>query len=272
MLCGATFLLLAAGVLTAADFWEKSEFTKWSTKDTNKMLNNSPWAKQIIIQRTGGGGGGVPGGGRGGPGGGAPIGGGPGGGAGGGGVPGGAPGGGRPGGAGSGGMPSPGLPPITYVVRWQSATPIKQALVRANMGESTELTAQAQQFLDREEKHYVVAVTGLPARMGERMAENTDRLKQFASLERKGKDPLKPELVEAETGQGSFSLVFAFPRTEPIEVADKDVEFIFKMTGGGGQGQQAGGRGGGGPGAGRGLEIKKKFKLKDMVFDGALDL
>ena len=88
-------------------------------------------------------------------------------------------------------------------------------------------------------------------------------------------------------------MIFRFAR-ETITVEDKEVEFVTKLCGGGGggpvapppdsalelelaPGAQRGG-GGGGTGGGRGTapacnyNVKKTFKLKDMVVKGELSL
>ena len=77
--------------------------------------------------------------------------------------------------------------------------------------------------------------------------------------ERKNKEAIVPESVEVrETGSG-VTLFFMFPKADAITMADKDVEFVMGLPGGGG-------------GQGQGLEVKRKFRLKDMVFDGELTL
>ena len=46
--------LLAGAALVAADFWEEKDFTTWSDKEVEKMLTDSPWAKQVRIIAAGG--------------------------------------------------------------------------------------------------------------------------------------------------------------------------------------------------------------------------
>jgi hypothetical protein len=73
-----------------------------------------------------------------------------------------------------------------------------------------------------------------------------------AVLQRKGKDPIHPERVLTGQGEGRLVFVFLFSRTgQPIELQDKEVTFLCSM----------------GP-----AKFKTKFSLKDMVFDGKLDL
>ena len=255
--------LIGVAILSAASFWETKDYTEWSAKEVRKILNNSPWAKKVSLnfggmggpggQGSPGGYGGGAGGGRGGggfPGGGA-GGGFPGGGGGGGGIPGGGGGGASRGGGGygrAGGGQSP--PQLELTIQWSSALPVKQALMRGRFGNEAHTAAEAKQFLQRGETHYVVSVSGFSGRMA-RMSQNTDRLKQTASLKRKNKEPIRPEVVEMHNQEESVTLYVAFPRTDPIVLEDKNVEFEMKL----------------GP-----MTVRGKFKLKDMLFDGKLEL
>jgi hypothetical protein len=44
----AIALFSLGGILWAADFWEKAEYTSWSQKDCEQMLTKSPWAFQYV--------------------------------------------------------------------------------------------------------------------------------------------------------------------------------------------------------------------------------
>jgi hypothetical protein len=175
------------------------------------------------------------------PGGGGPGGiGGPGGGPPGGGV--GGPGGGPPGG-GFGGDPGS-MPPMKILVRWNSALPVRQSSKGPSEGVA---------------ECYLIFVSGLPMMGGGRRgsAEPPDpstaveRLKSATSLQRKGKDPIFPERVEMVHAPAE-GILFAFPRTSGvIAPADKEVTFATDM----------------GP-----VKIKAKFPLKEMVYQGGLEL
>ena len=301
-------LALGAIVLTAtlwgAGFWDKKEFTQWSDKEVQRTFENSPWAKKVtvsgadamaMLRSTGGAGGGRRGGGA------------PGGGGGGGG--GGRGGGGGGGGFGGAGAQNPGMPMLSLLIRFDEAMPVKHAKVKYRMGESTEMTPEMQQYLDNEIDYYVVNVEGIPTALAVRFEEEPERLATTARLRRKGKDDIYPAKVEVGA-QGSGVFRYYFVKNDPIEISDKEVEFYFKLErpqgggrargqggnrqGGGGQGGggqrpaagQGGGQGQGGQGAGQrpggagqraammlfGKEIKRKFRLKDMVYKGELAL
>jgi len=78
-----------------------------------------------------------------------------------------------------------------------------------------------------------------------------ERLKESSSLNRKGHDPIHPDNVTWDNSNGSRVMMLFFSKTSPITLADKDVEVQIAM----------------GP-----MEIKKKFALKDMVYQGKLEL
>ena len=137
-------------------------------------------------------------------------------------------------------------------VTWASSLPIKQASVRQASGLDAPISAGGQQVLDRPEPAYVVIVTDLPLAFSW-LAGSGDVLKTESMLLRKDKAPIAPvdvRLFQSAQTQ-SLTLVMQFPKTDPITLDDKDVEVVTKL----------------------GVdEIKKKFKLSDMVLDGQLAL
>ena len=71
-------------------------------------------------------------------------------------------------------------------------------------------------------------------------------------LERKGKDPIYPDRVEILEGNNARLVVFLFPKEgQAIELGNKEVTFHCKM------------------GA---MDVKAKFQLKDMIYEGKLEL
>ena len=47
----AIFFLCGAGavMLLAADFWQKKPYTAWDATDIQRVLNDSPWAREVEI-------------------------------------------------------------------------------------------------------------------------------------------------------------------------------------------------------------------------------
>ena len=207
-------------------------FTEWSDKDIQRMMNNSPWAKAENVPMAGP----TPpalGGGGGGEGGGGGRGGGRGGGGG---------EGGPPGGGGMGGMT------LNLVARWQSALPVKQAFLRQKFGEKLDSTPEAKQLLDRQEETYVIILSGnlRPLMKGD-PATLKKAIADMTSLSAKGKEPAKPMDVQIDKSQ----ILFLFAKTSPFSLDDKEVEFSTKLAD---------------------VVLKYKYRLKDMVFNGKLEL
>lgn len=240
-------LTLLAAAACAADFWQKAKFTDWSEKDSQKMLRDSPWARTVEIRAGGPGmGGGSRGGGR--------RGGGVGGGGGGGFDPGGGGGdfggGGMGGGRSRGGMDLPDIgPTTTLVVRWHTALPIRQAVCRLRFKDEAGTSPEAAKMLQPETKRYVVGISGLPPQL---LRGKPAELRDKALLRLKGKPAIAAVDVQADRQPRGATLYLIFPREpNPITVEDREVEVFVKLPA---------------------VEIKRKFNLKSMVFDGNLEL
>jgi hypothetical protein len=261
----ALLVLLGSAGLRAADFWEKKEYKQWKPKDVHKMLTKSPWAQNVSLDATrmrrgafedieGGptqdpgargnpdqsqGGGGGFGGGSVGSGGGS-------------GAPSGGPGFSSPGlGGRRPGAGRRGPPPIKLTVRWASALPVKQAIIRSRYKGDFQESEKDKQLLNMKDEQYVVLLSGLPSRMARGLQRNTDRIKQMTVLHRKKKDPIAAASVEVLPRDQFVEIFMFFPRDEAIALEDKDVELRTEV----------------GP-----FKIKRKFKLKKMVFNDKLEL
>jgi hypothetical protein len=264
----------AVMLFAASDFWKTKDSSQWSEEEISKILSESPWAKAKTVgppaqqQRRGmgrRGGFGFPGGGLGGgyPGGG-------------GGYPGG--GGGYPGGG--GGYPSSssggnnGDPsqnePMNLTIRWATAAPIQQALMRQGALASDELKAVSA----ASEKYYVITVLGLKFPRPHSSTVDADdtndngnndgnsqrgrdrsndalrtQLLDAAQLAPKGKSSIYAQDVQIVGPGGTDGVRFLFPRTNPITANDKEVDFILDV---------------------RRIKVEEKFKLGDMQYEGKL--
>ncbi len=260
---------VTAGVLYGANFWEKKDFKTWTEKEVQKILFNSPWAKSLSVPI--GGPMAVPGGGRrrgggfGGAGGGIAAGGGPGG-----------------GGGGAGNVrPGRGMGPdmpmertVKVLFRWISALPVRQAIARSRFGDELD-GEEAAKILNLKDNRYILAVSGLPRgmalggkrRKGHRKNDGPaedqeaqrqaaiEQLKERASLRVKGKDPVHPNHVQMNPQQAAVDIYFFFPKGDDngldISLEDKEVEFRLET---------------------HERTLKRKFKLKDMVYKGKLEI
>jgi len=232
--CGALLLL-------ADDFWKKP-YTDWTEKDAAKLLENSPWAHTISLTfgGSGGGGGGTRqrGGGTMGE------------------AEGGVSGvGGRSAGGSRGGNEvMDRSASVTFLIRWQSAVPVRQAMIVTQLGREKMESEDAKKFLSQAVTEYVVGIIGVQAGLAKMP---TDKLNEFAktstSLVIKDKDPIAAEgaKVEASTKPNMADIYFFFPKSKEITLDDKEVEFVSKL--------------------GR-IEIRRKFKLKEIMVGDKLAL
>jgi hypothetical protein len=154
-------------------------------------------------------------------------------------------------------------------IRWESALPVREALLKAKFGEKLPAPGDPAFALDQPEKDYIIAVAGLQMPMmsgGGRRSETPtgagagtdpnagarrDRLLHAAQLVRKGKDPISPTDVVVDNSSSSLVIRFKFPRTDAISAEDKEVKFVCQM----------------GP-----MRVERKFALKEMTFNGKLEL
>jgi len=213
------------------EFWEKKPPAEWTAEEIDRLITKSPWAKEVTADYAPEGGGSGPlGGGKGRP----QV-----------SLPGmggrrGNRGGGRQGGASS----------YKGTVRWESAKPILEAM-KAPLPE---------QFAN----HYVIGVHGVPMLGGRSTAQGDgdesdtrrpsqddayDNLKQFTTLQPKGKELAQAGVVHREVSSGS-SFLFGFSK-EFVELSAGDKEIVFATR----LGQ---------------LTVKAKFEAKEMLYHGEL--
>lgn len=244
MLKRITLAMLAtsaiATVLTAADFWLKKPFTEWTDEESHKMVTGSPWAWQKSFDTQGGNG-----------------------------------------------------PVQTVTGLWQSALPVKRAM----FGKSSLTNPQAKALLDRVENVYLLRVQGVPGSYREKA--DVEKITMATTLKIKGRDNIHPTEVQipqpvapkgfapkggapkannfqnnfqGKGGRGggggdmapaapggfggggftpSFDVYFVFPRSIELKVEDNEMEFDTNIGG---------------------LSLRHKFKLKEMVYDGKLEI
>lgn len=243
MLCG---LWLACAAF-AANFWQKKKYTEWTDEDIRKLMSDSPWAKTVTVALKG----------FGGPPAVLPMGGGGGGGArrgggGGGGAGGDAGGGGMVAGGGDAGPVMGGDTGTQLTIRWRSALPVRQAIARYSALRQAPNAAAAADALSRPMQIYSVEIEGLPAKA---VPMNPEEVKQKAELRLQNRPPLRPAEVRLEMQGRNMAVYLLFYRTQQgareIQLTDNEVEVFLQLEAG---------------------KISKKFKLKDMVFAGQLEL
>jgi hypothetical protein len=229
--------LLFAGITLGEDFWARKDYTQWTDEEVRRIMTNSPWSKEVTVDAPAEA---VGGGRRSDPASAAPVnvensGGGRGG-----------RGGGR---AGGDAANTPTVAQITLTVSWRSALPLRRAVVKSRIGASSEVPADLRQSLSQESADYVVVVSGVPASMA-RTIQDPIRLNR-STLKIGKRVPVVPKGVDFQTRTQSVDVFFVFPKNEPITLDDKEVELDLLL--------------------GR-MEARRKFTLKDMVYNGKLEM
>ena len=236
-------LLAGALAIYAADFWNAKDPAQWTPEEIESILNDSPWARPTNISFD---------------------------------LPGMQPDSGKSrsgrfagdGGYKGGAYPrrgrypdedepakaTRGLPSFVATVRWESALPIRQALLKSQPAGSVEPS----------ENSYVIAVLGVPI-PGSRAEQTAERkgppprdpesvryeLLASTKLIRKNKTPIAPSDVKIDSSKSAGEIHFFFPRKDPISVDDKELTFEMQL------------------GA---MKLDQKFRLKDMTLKKKLEL
>ena len=236
-------LLVGAIAMCGADFWNAKDPAQWTQEEIERLLNDSPWARPTNISFD---------------------------------LPGmqpeakGPPGrfagdGGYKGGAypRRGRYPDEdeparephGLPSFVATIRWESALPLQQALLRS----------QAATPADTSDNPYVIAVLGVPipgnradqasARKGGPPPRDLESVREellaSTKLIRKSKAPIAPADVKIDASKAAGEIRFYFPRKDPISIDDKELTFEMHL--------------------GR-MRLEQKFHPKDMTFKRKLEL
>ncbi|HEY2382591.1 MAG TPA: hypothetical protein VGK48_15550 [Terriglobia bacterium] len=141
--------------------------------------------------------------------------------------------------------PADGL--VSLTVSWRSALPLRKAIVKSRVGASSEIPEEMKQML-KDQDEYVIAVSGVPANLAPFVQDARTKL---SALKIGKRAPLMPKSVDFQKKTQSIDVFFSFPKSEIIMLADKEVEFDVVL----------------GP-----INAKRKFTLKDMVYNGKLEL
>jgi hypothetical protein len=227
----------AAIALYAGDVWSRKDYTQWSADEVNRLLTDSPWARQVsalfataprevdrsVIPPPGastnnmGGTRGVTDG--------------------------------RWDG-GVGRNVDDSAPKLPVTIRWDSALPVREALLRSRFGDHLSALGDSNESLNQPEKDYIITLIGLLTKDQSRDRERVRKeLMGVAKLVRTGKPPIRPENVEIDKSASAIQVFF--PRTEPISLKDKEVTLELQFGW---------------------MRIEKKFHLKAMTYKGKLEL
>ena len=143
-----------------------------------------------------------------------------------------------------------GAPSVSVLVRWASALPVRLAMMKSKLGKEFTGSEAVKAIATKPDPNYVIVVQNIPGgvmRVGEDTLKTA--VQESSVLRRKGRGPINAESVAVAPGEQTVSLLIRFPKSDEISLDDKEVEFYTKL--------------------GR-MEIRHRFRLKDMVYEGKL--
>jgi len=217
----------------AAEFWINKDYTEWNKEETVEILTDSPWAHTAEVVGPPSAGGAIRSAGDEDS------------------VGGyrdalGGPRGRASGGRGGGGGK------MRFQMRWASALPVRQAMARYRFGDEVATSERAQQSIRSTPGRYVLEIAPVPSAL----IGDTERLKRITSLKIKGHKPIPPVEVQArEVQSGRMQVYLFFPKAAEggcdITPEDKNVEIELKFDK---------------------ANCSRKFRLKDMIYHGKLEI
>jgi len=145
-----------------------------------------------------------------------------------------------------------GGPSVEVMARWQSALPVREAEVRRKYGAEADKSEEAKKFLSEQPETYQIVLSGqaFAFPMGPPDSLKT-ALSEASFLASARTGAIKPTQVDVNRGPREVDVLLVFPRSMPFTLEDKEVEFAATL--------------------GK-TKLQYKFKLKDMVVNGKLEM
>ena len=151
------------------------------------------------------------------------------------------------------GVPRSRLPDrADIIIRWASALPVRHAKALFRQRDKGGDPARASEAIEAPSADYVLEFFGLPVEAAHKGAGSLEIVaREGVKLQTKSGRILRPTKVEVQLQATTAALLVHFPRTEPIEVEDGDIECIadFQI-----------------------FQVREKFKPSSMLYLGHLEL
>lgn len=138
------------------------------------------------------------------------------------------------------------------LLRWASALPVRQAAALYKQRDSKLPAAKINELVGVPAADYVLELRGVPSEIAHSGAESVEMIaRQSCRLRTASGRTLKPVSARVNIQGSTMTVYVHFPRSEPIETADRDVEFLgdFQI-----------------------FEVRQRFRLSSMTYLGRLDL
>lgn len=138
------------------------------------------------------------------------------------------------------------------VVRWASALPVRQAAALYKQRDSKLAPSRINELVGAPNDDYVLEIRGVPSEIAHSGAESVEMIaRQSCRLRTASGRTLKPVSAHVNIQGAALTVYVHFPRSEPLQPADRDVEFLgdFQI-----------------------FEVRQRFRLSAMSYLGRLEL
>lgn len=141
---------------------------------------------------------------------------------------------------------------VYLVVRWKSALPVRQALVLTEFGREGLQHPQAVDALTRAPANLELQIAGFPALLfTDRAAALESQLRQSARVSIPGQPPAPPLSIQVPPHGNHLMAELSFARFAGLTPAGKSIRISATVDG---------------------ARIEHEFKLKDMLYQGRLEV
>jgi hypothetical protein len=151
------------------------------------------------------------------------------------------------------GVPRTHLPErADLIVRWASALPMRHAKALYRQRSEKLSPDRMNELVGEADQDYVLEIFGVPALVAHQGTGSVESvIRQSAWLETKTGRRLRPNRVEATLHGLDLIVLVHFPRSNPIQATDKELEFYADL---------------------QVFDVREKFKLSTMVYQSHLEL
>ena len=138
------------------------------------------------------------------------------------------------------------------IFRWATALPVRQAKALFRQRDGRLDPAKVSYLIEPRGDGYALEIFGLPSIVAHRSAGSIEAiLRQSAYIRARSGKTIRPQRVEVTVGALMLDVKIHFPRTEPITVADQEIECFGDM---------------------QIFEFRERFKLSSMAYGGSLEM
>ena len=138
------------------------------------------------------------------------------------------------------------------IVRWASALPVRQAAALYKQRDAGLPPSKINEMVGVPSEDYILEIRGIPSEIAHSGAESVEMIaRQSCRLRTASGRTLQPSRARVNIQGSTLTVYIHFPRTQPLTVGDRDVEFSadFQI-----------------------FEFRQRFRLASMTYLGRIEL